>query len=397
MRAYIINSRKIIEPFGVNPQDCSIGNETLKASQESVLKSLNIDFVAADDVHVHDPEEHLVITDSLYFNRELLLEFIAKSRGLKQSTVCAMKPGLFTIRTIVATQDVALYDDRVEYNLRYMPDIEQRGETVPVVIEGNRLSENLRMPEHLTNSSGYEIPLPDKVAIQIDHWPNLWAANMISLLAPVAKLMQTPKLKLLGTALRAGSLNKWKLAGKLNKIGKNCDIHPAAYVEGSVIGDNVTIGAGTVVRECHIDDNATIENNITLNFSVIGAGSYLADGSNIRYSVINSNTFFGFSTLSCQLLGSNCFIGDGVTLTDYRLDGKNITVFKNGAVIDSENRILGSCVGDASYLAAGAIVAPGRIIPNGTRLIPEDCRFIQKIPASGTPPGYRRVNKTSGL
>jgi len=395
MKAYIITSGKAIEPFGDNSQDCLIANETLKASQESVLRSLNIDLVIVEEAQIQDPEEHLILTDSLYFNRELLIDFISRSRGLKRNTVCAFKPGVFTIRTIATTQDVTIYDDRVEYNLRYIPTVSQRGETVPVIIESNSLHENLRIPEHMTNISCYEIPLPDKIAIQIDFWTNLWAANIATLLAMVAKVMQTPKWKLFGTVLRAASLNQWKVASKLNQFGRNCDIHPAAYVEGSIIGDNVRIGAGSVVRECNIADNVSVENNVTLNFAVIGAGSYLADGSIIRYSVIYPNTFFGFSTLSCQMLGRNCFIGDGVSLTDYRLDGKNITVFKNGTVIDTDNRFLGSCVGHDTYLAAGTIVAPGRAIPNGTRIIPEDCRIIQKITSKGTIPDYRQVNKAT--
>jgi carbonic anhydrase/acetyltransferase-like protein (isoleucine patch superfamily) len=397
MRAYIVSSRKTIEPFGDNPRDCLIANETLKASQESVLRGLNIDFVIVEEAQIHDPEEHLILTESLYFNRELLVEFISRSREMRRNTVCALMPGISTIRTIVATQDVKIYDDRVEYNLRYIPSLRQRGETVPVVIDTGKYREILRMPEHLTNTSGYEIPLPDKFVIQIDFWTNLWAANMVSLLAPVAKLMQTPKWKLLGAAFRAGSLNQWKVASKLNQIGSNCDIHPSAYVEGSIVGNNVTIGAGSVVIECNIADNVSIENNITLNFAVIGAGSYLADGCIIRYSVINPNTFFGFSTLSCQTLGRNCFIGDGVTLTDFRLDRKNVTVLKNGTVIDTDNRILGSCIGHDSYLAAGTIVAPGRAIPSGMRITPEDSHIVQKIPAHGTMPGYRLVNKVDGV
>lgn len=393
MRAYIVKSRKAIDPFGDSPQDCLVANATLRSSQESVLSDLNIEAVFVEDGHIQDQKEHLMLTDSLYFNRELIEEFVHKSRDLKRNTVCALKRGISTLRTIVATQDVGLFDDRVEYGLHYSPPNGQQGEAVPIALDADRLQENLRMPEHMTGSPEYKIPLPDKIAMQIDHWTNLWAANIASLLVSVAEVMRTPKWKLLGTALRAGSLNQWKVASKLNRIGSNCDIHPAAYVEGSVIGDNVTIGAGSVVRESNIADYATIENNVTLNFSVVGEGSYLADGSNVRYSVINPGTFFGFSTLSCQLLGNNCFIGDGVTMTDYRLDGKNITVLKNGSVIDTGNRILGSCVGHDSYLAAGSIVAPGRAIPNGTRLAPENSRVVQKTTSLETLPGYRRIDK----
>lgn len=391
MKAYIVVSGKTIKPFGDSPRDCLIGNETLRASQESVLRSLDIDPVCVEQGEIHDQDEHLILTESLYFNRALLEEFISRSRDLKQISVCARKTGLSTQRTIVATQDVDIYDDRVEYRLRYFPSLSRRGESAAVVIEGGKLKERLRMPEHLTDSPGYDIPLPDKVLMQIDHWTNLWSANMVSLLVPVAKIMQTPKWMLLGAALRARSLNQWKVAGRLNRIGKNCDIHPTAYVEGSVIGDNVSIGAGSVVRECHLADNVSIENNVTLNFGVIGAGSYVGDRSIVRFSVIYPDTYFGFSTLSCQMLGRNCFIGDGVTLTDFRLDGKNITVEKHGEIIDTDNRILGSCIGHDCYIAAGSVISPGRAIPNGTRITPEERRYIQKVPAEGGVPGYRLV------
>ncbi len=393
MKAYIVNSGKAIDPFGESPQDCLIANATLRSTQESVLSDLNIEVVFVEDDHIQDRDEHLMLTDSLYFNRELMAEFVLKSRKLKRNTVCALKRGISTLRTVVATQDVRLYDDRVEYGLHYSLPNGQQGEAVPITFDADRLQENLRMPEHMTGSPEYNIPLPDKVIVQIDHWTNLWAANMASLLASVAKVMNTPKWKLLGAALRAGSLNQWKVASKLNRIGSNCDIHPTAYVEGSIIGDNVTIGAGSVIRESNVADNATIENNVTLNFSVVGEGGYLADRSNVRYSVINPGTFFGFSTLSVQLLGKNSFIGDGVTMADYRLDGKNITVLKNGRVIDTGNKILGSCVGHDSYLAAGSIVAPGRAIPNGTRLAPENSRVVKRITSQETLPGYRLIDK----
>ena len=295
MKAYIVKSSKAIDPFGDCPQDCLIANATLRSSQESVLSGLNIEAVFVEDDHIEDRDEHLILTDSLYFNQELIADFVLKSRELKRNTVCALKLGLSTLRTIVATQDVRLFDDRVEYDLHYRPPNGQPGEAVPIVFDAYRLQENLRIPGHLTGSLGYSIPLPDKIAIQIDHWTNLWAANTASLLGSVAEVMNRPKWKLLGAAFRAGSLNIWKVASKLNRIGSNCDIHPTAYVEGSVIGDNVIIGAGSVIRECNIADYVTIENSVTLNVSIVGEGSYVADGSNVRYSVINPNTFSAHS------------------------------------------------------------------------------------------------------
>jgi len=184
MKAYMIKSRKTIEPFKEHPRDCLIANRKLRDLQESVLESLDIELILIEDSRIQDQEEHIFFTDSLYFNRELLIEFISRSRELRRNTVCALKPGTFTLRTIVATQDVAVYDDRVEYDLHYVPAGDRSGEILPVIIEGDALRENLRMPEQMLGTPGYEIPLPDKVAIQIDHWTNLWAANIRPVFPP---------------------------------------------------------------------------------------------------------------------------------------------------------------------------------------------------------------------
>lgn len=84
MKAYIVKSQKVIEPFGDSPEDCLIANATLRSSQESILSDLNIEVVSAEDDHVQDQDEHLVLTDNLYFNRELMVKFLLKSRELKK-------------------------------------------------------------------------------------------------------------------------------------------------------------------------------------------------------------------------------------------------------------------------------------------------------------------------
>lgn len=395
MKAYIINTEKSIEPLGDTPRDCLISNKTLREIQESVIRSLNIELVdVEEEAQINDSEEHIILIDSLYFNKELIKRFISRSRELKRNTVCALKPGTFTLRTIISTQDVTKYENRIEYCLRYIVANGEERDRVPVIFDADKQHENLTMPEHMLGTLGYYIPLPEKMIIPIDHWTNLWSANIAALLEPVAAILKTPKWKLLTAALKAGSINQWKIASKLNHIGDNCDIHPKAYIEGSIIGNGVKVGAGSIIRESNIADNTTIENGVILSFSTIGEGCYIADGTMIRYSTIYPNTFFGFSGLSCQLLGRNCFIGGGVSLTDYRLDGKNITVVKNGEVVDTGNRILGSCIGHGTYLATGTIVAPGRSIPKGTRITPDYCKVVQKINPNGTIPDYQHVNKT---
>ena len=392
MKAYIVQSNKKIEPFGDSPRDCLIANRKLSEIQRQVLQSLGMELKAISDAaKIEDPDEHIVLGDSLFFTKELMKEFINRSRRLKSCTTCAIKPGLVTLHSMVATQDVKIHADRVEYALRYMPTQRLRGEPVPVVIDAEQFSQVVPMPEHVRGPQPYRIPITDILLIQVDHWTNLWAANMATRLAEVARLMKAPKLKLLGLALRARSLNKWKVLHQVNKIGKNCDIHPTAYIEGSTIGDNVLIGAGSVVRLSVIGDGSAIGSNATIESSILGEECTINSGCTVFFSVLYPRTISSSRLLLMSTCGRDTFISDLVGLADFRFDGKRIEVMKNGVLVNTGVINLGACLGHGVYLGGGCGVAPATAIPNGLRILPKK-PLIGEFSPDGTIPGHRVIN-----
>ena len=393
MKAYIVQSNKKLEPFGDSPRDCLIANRKLSEIQRQVLQSLGMELKAIPDAaQIEDPDEHIVLGDSLFFTKELMKEFVYRSRRLKNCTTCAIKPGLVTLHSMVATQDVKIYADRVEYALRYMPAQKLRGEPVPVVIDAEQFSQVIPMPEHVRGSQPYRMPLTDILLIQVDHWTNLWAANIATRLAEVARLMKAPKLKLLGLALKARSLNKWRVLHQVNKVGKNCDIHPTAYIEGSTIGDNVIIGAGSVVRLSVIGDGSAISSNVTIESSILGEECSINSGCGAFFSVLYPRTISSSRLILISLCGRNTFISDGSGMADFRLDGKRITVMKDGVSINTGVLNLGACLGHGVYLGPACLVAPGIAIPNGLRILPEKTLIISKVNLDGTILGHRLIN-----
>jgi hypothetical protein len=123
MKAYRIKSNKTIEPFGDHPLDCLIDNRSLADTQKEILLKLGIELQPEPYLgQIDNPDEHIFFEDSLFFSPELMQQFIKESRKLKRSTICAIKPGLFTLRSILSTQDIKKFSDRVEYSLQYMPD-----------------------------------------------------------------------------------------------------------------------------------------------------------------------------------------------------------------------------------------------------------------------------------
>ncbi len=133
-------------------------------------------------------------------------------------------------------------------------------------------------------------------------------------------------------------------------------------------------------------------NRVIIEASVIGEKSTILHG-HILYSVLCSGVFSVAQMISASFIGKDSFIGSGVTLTDFRLDGKSVTVMKDGIKVDTGSKFIGSCLGHGVYFGSGCIIAPGRSIPNGLRITLEKDRII----TGGNPAekGFRIVKNES--
>jgi NDP-sugar pyrophosphorylase family protein len=395
MKAYILTTNKSIEPFREHTRDCLIGNQKLSDIHKEVLHSIGLTPIfISKDKQIEDSEEYISFDDTLFFTKKILLEFIIKSRRLNKATVCAIKPptpGPY-FYGMLATQDVKVYSDRVEYPLIYRPSLDSRVEPTPLLIDVDQHQVAAPLPEHMFGFDEYRIPVTDKVIVQINHWTNLHYANLAMSANEPASLLNS-KTKLLSAILKSRSFNQWKVGHHANRIGKNCDIHPRAWVEFSTLGDNVKIGAGSVVNCSVVGSGTMIGNNATTEFSVVGDRCWIGSGSMVRYSLLYPGVLTVARLINYSVCGRNTFLGDGVTLCDFRLDGKSIPVIENDSTINTESPLLGTCLGHGVYLGAGCIVGPGRVIPNGIRLSPDKSRIITKVDSSGFLLGYRRISE----
>lgn len=372
MKAYIVKSEAVIFPFGDQAKDCLIANKPLHEWQEEILEKLGIAICHSDSRSlIADQDSYLVLDDNLFFTEELLRQFLTKAEKWQAIVTCALKKGVTTERTAVKAQNVLLADGWVEYGLVYYPAKEFRNSTDTIVINPDEFVEFINMPRHMCGADNYALPITEKLIIQLDHWVNVWVINILLALSGIAKLKKSSKLKLLWLAFKARSLNKWTVLKNTNRFGVNCDIHPTAYIEGSVIGDQAVIGAGAIIRNSIIGDNVCIGNGVVVEESVIGSKSTVLRGQ-VLYSVLYPESFSVSGLITASLMGRETFAGAGSVMTDFRFDGKNVTVLKDGQSVDSGNRFLGSCLGHRSRLGAGCIIAPGRAIPCDMNIIAEN-------------------------
>lgn len=121
-------------------------------------------------------------------------------------------------------------------------------------------------------------------------------------------------------------------------IGKNCTIQAGALIRPySFIGDNVTVGHSCEVKHSIVQNSAKVQ----------------------------SFTFIGNS-----IIGKSTRVGSGAILANRRFDQKNITLKKDGEIIDTGSDFFGAIIGDNSRLGANSTTVPGTFIGKYTWVLP---------------------------
>jgi carbonic anhydrase/acetyltransferase-like protein (isoleucine patch superfamily) len=144
--------------------------------------------------------------------------------------------------------------------------------------------------------------------------------------------------------------------GRLPVLGNRVYIDPAATVIGDVVlGDDVSIWPGTIVRG-------------DVNYIRIGARSNIQDGSILHVTHAGPYTGDG---LAC-VIGDDVTIGHAAvihacTIEDACLIGMHATVL-DGAIVKKHG-----------FVAAGAVIAPGKIVGEGELWMGNPARRVRVL------------------
>ncbi|MEM8860511.1 MAG: multidrug transporter, partial [Chloroflexota bacterium] len=167
----------------------------------------------------------------------------------------------------------------------------------------------------------------------------------------------------------------------LVKVGKNVNIHPTAQITGpTIIGDNVTIGAGVIIDACIIGDNVNISQGAQLHISVVGSGCFLPFRAALFMTTVMERTMIAQNTcLQLCVVGRDSFIGAGSTFTDTSVLTSAIKALNGNDELEEVSlRVIGGCVGHHCHLGSGLVIYPARIIESDVILIPSEKRQFIK-------------------
>ena len=376
MNAYIYTTGTTIYPFGDSICDLQIFCRSFDELQKQELRKAGLEpisVVGKDNLNEEPP--YILIPDNLCLSAQavkLVLRNVAK-RG--ESFKLHLRNGYYS--------DVYLWgensrNDTIPIDFFYVHDKKQTVGRKIIDIDCRKFSREKLPPTMEKNARGFDYPQTDFIMIPIMNWVNLWQANIAFLMKHAFEWEYTRRYRQIIPIVRAlGSIERAPLY--INKIGRNCSIHPSAVVEASIIGDNVHIGANAVVRLCNVADHAYISDQALLRVSNIGKNAYIANNNNVAFCTVYSGAFLISGPYQFSIFGKECAVLHCIDC-DCRLDRKTIKAsIAEFTRIDTNQLYVGSCFGHRVRIGAGTIISPGSAVPNNLWINPNPSLVIKGL------------------
>jgi len=384
-----LSAPKHIHPFNEPARDLRIQNQPLWLSQRDVLakySSQELELPPGTPLpDIRDP--CLVYRDNLYFDVPFIDAFIKEARQRNKPCQAALSGNdpAFAEHALPLSTSYTQDGDIYLVDLWYYPNGPQ-DESDPLVLD--MLSREVgyyHIPTYMATEQGdllFQVPLRGLLAI--DSWVHVFIADVIfGLFSRGLRFEQRlddhpyHKLKILSKAMYEG---KQALeCSEVVKTGRNCIIDPTAVIHGPTsIGDNVTIGAGTVIENCIIGNNTNISQGCQLMLSIVGDGSFLPFRASLFMTTVMDNSMVAQNAcLQMCVVGRNTFIGAGTTFTDFNLLPSPLRAISgNGELKEANRPVLGGCVGHNCRIGSGMIIFPGRTIESDVVLVASPDRNI---------------------
>ncbi len=422
MKKIIVRDETHISPFNEPARDLRIMKQPLLLYQRDVLSPYcreELECKSFAEVAALPSQilsgELLVYRDNLFFDEFLFEAFIkaARQAGQPAQIAFAKNDTAITTHAIWVQEGIRLQGDVYVADMVYYPD-GAAWSTVspqPLVIDTQpREMGYYHVPTYMANDRGdlgFQVPL--RAFLSIESWVHVLMANCaFGVFAYGARIEKSLDnfgfmLKVLWRSLL--ERKQFLASSALVVVGKNTQIDPAAIIQGpAIIGDNVTIGPGTVINACIIGNNVNVMQGCQLVLSVVGDGAYLAFRAALFMSTLMENAMVAQNTcLQMSVVGRDSFVGAGNTFTDFNLMVKPLRVWHKGELRETGMQVLGGCVGHNCRIGSGHVIFPARTIDSDVVLYARQGRTIisKNVPYEESDhhnyPGSGHVDKYHGI
>jgi NDP-sugar pyrophosphorylase family protein len=373
MNFYRLKHNTTLHSFGDDIGEVPILLSTLSDCQSSYVKLVGghlIDIESETEINTKQP--YFVFTDDFYFSLPFLKNCVSTAKSCQTNLQFCVDNNEFNERYVLPHKN----DSETHHVFDFYYKVND-GKIELKSIEQSYFKHYNILPTQMIEGKRYSMHQSDNFA---GHIISPFHLLYLNLAANLGRTYATQKKIPNFIKKRFGNpTSKWFYRGlkRMNKIGKNCQIHPSAIIEGSTIGDNAKIGANAIVRLSVLGDDCYISDNVTCINSVLRDRSFIANSNYINCVLCYEEVFVIHGPYHLSVFGKNsaCF---AVINCDIRLDAQTIKIPTSQGIIDSKQHFLGIAYGHHSKTGGGNIIAAGRIVPNHKYINPPN-HIILKI------------------
>lgn len=408
MKAWLIPSGACIEPFGCEVGAVPLGAVTLRAAQEEALAAAGATLVApadsssSPDAPIAGPA--LVLRDDLWVTRRALRGFVRACVGRRAPARLCLPRTRFLELTL-PLQDLPLASDgRAGFELAFVPpgasatarELFALGPEDWVAPPGRELPLAVPVPRHILGAerATMEWPLTSTLALRVRHWLHVLRAGHF---APQVALLDRASASPLGTALRCLPALRWTREATLGALprrlvfrGRGVVIHPSATVEASVLGDGVVVGAHAYVRNSVLGAGCVVEQRAHVNGCALGPRTFVSLNSSLSACVSFGDTDACINGVQACVFGARCALTSFARPLDLAPGGP-VKVDDGGVLREVGELPCGAAFGPDVFLGADVVIAAGRAIPAGLKLVGDPARVLSRVPKD-TAPGWYAVS-----
>lgn len=214
-----------------------------------------------------------------------------------------------------------------------------------------------RVPPHGRPPHVVEIPAVRRLCGEIGHWLDALELSLAAL--------HTRRLEL-------------GLEGGQNRLGKKVDIHPTAWVSGSILEDGVRLEPHVSVVDSYVGAGVLVADHSVISGSVIGAGCRTLVDTSLRRVVAQPGSTLSNLGLSDVLIGRDVFL---TTAVSYYGPAPGQDVVVEGQ--DSGRALLGGAIGARAVLGARALLSAGVALPPGVLVVSKPNEAAAKLDEAG--------------
>ncbi len=368
MKVYVLPSGQRIPPFLDAMDEVQILGRDLSAYRAEELGALGHELVSSPP----RDEDYLCVSDRTWFTRGLIRRFVDQARAparlqnrhprwleLNAALQDLEQPGLYEIALLPAGSEPGFDVPAAEIELDFEEQAPPRGH--PAMAHA--------MPE--------AIPVSDAGVHQLDHWSHILRVNWLAMTCTIQR--EQRKFRgwgwvrhiwgVLWLLLKARSLNRYGLAKALTSKGVDCDIHPTALVEASVLGDRVSVGPYAVVRGSVLGDDSIVGGKAIVNASVLGAGAKVERRGTAILCVLYPGAFLspGWGH-QASILGREAFVAWSAMFYDLSFAAP-IKVMHRGHRVSTGQHFLGVAIGHRAKVGGRVELGYGSEVPNDQLLV----------------------------